>query len=103
LKNSKHLFKFMKDSFKKKKRLKHFGNRSNLSKIVVENKELVKFFQIFERFMNFSSIGENSLKGSKERVSGSKKNRRGCKIHPANKSEAEIQFRRDEESAEKTK
>jgi hypothetical protein len=87
LKNSKHLFKFVKDSCRKKKRLKHFGNRSNLSKIAAENKELVKFFQIFERFTNFSSAEENPCKGSKERVSGSKNNRRGRKICPANRSE----------------
>jgi hypothetical protein len=103
LKNSKHLFKFVKDSCRKKKRLKHFGNRSNLSKIAAENKELVKFFQIFERFTNFSSAEENPCKGSKDRISGSKNNRRGRKICPANRSEAEIQFRRDEESAEKAK
>jgi len=65
LKNSKHLFKFVKDSCRKKKRLNHFGNHSNLSKIVAENKELVKLFQIFERFMNFSSTKENACKGSK--------------------------------------
>jgi hypothetical protein len=93
----------VKDSCRKKKRLKHFGNRSNLSKIAAENKELVKFFQIFERFTNFSSEEENSCKGSEERISCSKKNRCGRKIHPANRSEAGIQFRRDEERAEKTK
>ena len=74
-----------------------------MSKIAAENKELVKFFQIFERFMNFSSAEENPCKGSKEHVSGSKNNRRGHKIHPANRSEVKIQFRRDEESTEKTK
>jgi hypothetical protein len=63
----------------------------------------VKFFQIFERFTNFSSAEENPCKGSKERVSGSKNNHHGRKICPANRSEAEIQFRRDEESAEKAK
>jgi hypothetical protein len=93
----------VKDSCRKKKRLKHFGNRSNLSKIGAENKELVKFFQIFERFTNLSSAEENPCKGSKECVSGSKNNRRGRKICPTNRSEAEIQFRRDEESAEKAK
>jgi hypothetical protein len=79
------------------------GNLSNLSKIAAENKELVKFFQILERFTNFSSTEENPCKGSKERVSGSKNNRRGRKICPTNRSEAEIQFRRDKESAEKEK
>jgi hypothetical protein len=103
LKNSKHLFKFVKDSCRKKKRLKHFGNRSNLSNVAAENKELMKFFQIFERFTNFSSAEENPCKGSKERISGSKNNRRGHKICLANRSEAEIEFRRDEESAEKAK
>jgi hypothetical protein len=93
LKNSKHLFKFMKDSCRKKKRLKHFRNHSNLSKIAAENKELMKLFQIFERFMNFSSTEENPCKGSKECVSGSKNNRRGCKICPANRFEVKIQFR----------
>jgi hypothetical protein len=63
----------------------------------------VKFFQIFERFTNFSSAEENPCKGSKERVSGSKNNHHGRNICPANISEAEIQFRRDEESAEKAK
>ena len=66
--NSKHLVKFIKDRCIKKKRLKHLENRSNLSKIAAENKELVKFFQIFERFTNFSSAGENSFKYSKDRV-----------------------------------
>jgi hypothetical protein len=90
LKNSKHLFEFMKDSCRKKKHLKHFINSSNLSKIAAENKELMKFFQIFERFMNFSSIEENPCKGSKERISGSKNNHRSHKIHPTKRSEAEI-------------
>jgi hypothetical protein len=103
LKNSKNLVKFMKDSCRKKKRLKHLGNCSNLSKIAAENKELMKFFQIFERFTNFFSAEENLCKGSKEGVSGSKNNRRGRNICPTNRSEAEIQFRRDEESAEKVK
>jgi hypothetical protein len=93
----------MKDSCRKKKRLKHLGNRSNLSKIAAENKVLVKFFQIFERFTNLSSTEENPCKGSKERVSGSKNNRRSCKIFLTNRSKAEIQFRRDEESTEKEK
>jgi hypothetical protein len=93
----------MKDSCRKKKRLKHFRNRSNLSKIATENKELVKFFQIFERFTNFSSAEENPCKGSEKHVSCSKNNRRGHKICPANRSEAKIQFRRDEESTEKAK
>jgi hypothetical protein len=90
LKNSKQLFKFVKDSCRKKKRLKHFRNRSNLSKIAAENKELVKLFQILERFTNFSSTEENPCKGSKERISGSKNNRRGRKIYPSNRSEVEI-------------
>jgi hypothetical protein len=68
LKNSKHLVKFVKDSCRKKKRLNHFGNSSNLSKIGTENKELVKFFQILERFTNFSSEEENPCKCSKDRV-----------------------------------
>ena len=79
------------------------GNRSNLSKIVAENKELMKFFQIFERFTNFSSTEENSCKGSKECVLGSKNNHHSHKIFPTNKSKAEIQFRRDKESTEKAK
>jgi hypothetical protein len=103
LKISQNSLKSVKDCCRRKHRLKIFGNRSNLSKIKAENKELVKFFQIFERFTNFSSAGENSCKGSKERVSGSKNNRRGRKICPTSRSEAEIQFRRDEESTEKAK
>jgi hypothetical protein len=68
LKNSKNSFKFAKDSCRRQNRLKIFGNRSNLSKIAAENKELVNFFQIFERFTNFSSAKENSCKYSKDHV-----------------------------------
>jgi hypothetical protein len=53
--------------------------------------------------MNFSSAEENPCKGSKEHVSSSKNNRRGCNICPMNRSKAEIQFRRDEDSMEKEK
>jgi hypothetical protein len=63
----------------------------------------MKFFQIFERFTNFSSVEENPCKGSKERISGSKNNRQSHNIFPTNRSKEEIQFRRDEESAEKEK
>jgi hypothetical protein len=57
LKNSKNLFKFVKDCCRRQNRLKISRNRSNLSKIVAENEEFVKFFQIFERFTIFSSTG----------------------------------------------
>jgi hypothetical protein len=49
--------KFVKDSCRRQNRLKISRNRSNLSKIVAENKELVYFFQILERFTNLSSTG----------------------------------------------
>jgi hypothetical protein len=74
-----------------------------LQQTTLSFKELVKFFQIFERITNFSSAGENSFKHSKDRVRGAKNSRRSSKIRPPKRSEAEIQFRRDEESAEKAK
>jgi hypothetical protein len=49
--------KFVKDSSRRQNRLKILGNRSNLSKIVADHEEIVKFFQIFERFTNLSSTG----------------------------------------------
>jgi hypothetical protein len=42
----------VKDSCERKNRLKISRNRSNLSKIVADHEETVKFFQIFERFTN---------------------------------------------------
>ena len=80
----------VKDSCERQNRLKISRNRSNLSKIVADHEETVKFFQIFERFTNLSSAEENPCKGSKERVLGSKNNHRGRKICPTNRSEAEI-------------
>jgi hypothetical protein len=79
------------------------GNRSNLSKIAAENKELEKFFQIFERFTNFFFHRRKFPQYNKDCVKSSKNNRRSHKICPTNIFEVEIQFRRDEESAEKVK
>jgi len=63
----------------------------------------MKFFPIRERFMNFllqekifSEVAKSTLK--KQWTSS-----RRCKISPANRSEALIEFRKDEESIEKTK
>jgi hypothetical protein len=57
LKDSCTLFKnrqrLTKKSCRRQHRLKIFEIRSNLSKIVTENEELMKFFQIFERFTNY--------------------------------------------------
>jgi hypothetical protein len=50
----------VKDCCRRQNHLKIYGNRSNLSKIVAENEELVKFFQILERFTNLSSTGVNN-------------------------------------------
>jgi hypothetical protein len=66
-------------------------------------KELMKFFQIFERITNVSSVEENSFKHNKDCVRGAKNSHRDRKICPTKISEAEIQFRRDEESVEKVK
>jgi hypothetical protein len=72
LKNSKNSFKFVKDSCRRQNRLKNFGNSlksvKDCSREQLSFKELVKFFQIFERFTNFSSAGENPCKYSKDHV-----------------------------------
>jgi hypothetical protein len=57
LKNLKIWLKFVKDSCRRQNHLKILGNHSNLSNIVADNEEVVKFFQIFERFTNLSSKG----------------------------------------------
>jgi hypothetical protein len=57
LKKLKNLFKFVKDCCIRHNRLKISEIRSNLSKIVADNEEVVKFFQIFQRFRNLSSTG----------------------------------------------
>jgi hypothetical protein len=77
--------------------------RSNLSKIVADNKEVVSFFQIFERFMDLFFHRRNSIKFNKDRVKHARNNHSHCKIHLANGFEAGNQFRREEESAEKAK
>ena len=59
-------------------------------------KDLIKSLQIGERSVNL-------CKSCKEHVEGAKNSHRSYKIRPANRTEVEIQFRRDEESAEKAK
>jgi uncharacterized protein with von Willebrand factor type A (vWA) domain len=66
LKNLKFSLKFVKDLGRRQNPLKILGNRSNLSKIVADNEEIVKFFQIFERFTNLSSTGVKNASRCKE-------------------------------------
>jgi hypothetical protein len=65
-------------------------------------KEFVKFFQIRERFTNFL-LQEKLFARTAKNTLKSKGSRRSRKIGPANRSEALIEFRKDEESAEKAK
>jgi hypothetical protein len=103
LKNSKISLKFVKDSCRRQNRLKILGNRSNLSKIVSDNKEFVKFFQSLKDSQIFSSAGANFVKFGKDRVKHARNSHYGHKIRPVNRSKAGNQFRRDAESAEKAK
>jgi hypothetical protein len=58
---------------------------------------------MFSRFTNFSSTRENPCKNSKKLAKAAKNSGRSHKIHPAKRSEAEIQFKSDEKSVEKAK
>jgi hypothetical protein len=66
-------------------------------------KEFVKLFQIRERFMNFLPQEKLFAKAAKNMLKEQRTDRRNRKIGPANRSEALIEFRKDEESAEKAK
>ena len=52
LKKLKKTFKIVKDTCERQNCLKISEIAQNLSKLAAENKEFVKFFQIFERFTN---------------------------------------------------
>jgi hypothetical protein len=66
-------------------------------------KEFVKFFQIRERFTNFLPQEKLFAEAAKNTLKEQRTDRRSRKIGPANRSEALIEFRKDEESAEKEK
>jgi hypothetical protein len=68
-----------------------------MSKIVAKNEELVKFFQIFERFTNLSSTGVNNE--SQVQRTAIEAIRFILRMDP----ERETSSRRDKESAEKVK
>jgi hypothetical protein len=66
-------------------------------------KEFVKFFQIRERFTNFLPQEKLFEEAAKNTLKEQRTDRRSCKIDPANRFEAFIEFIKDEESAEKAK
>jgi hypothetical protein len=77
--------------------------RQRLQQRTISFKELVKFFQIFERFTNFFPQ-EKIFVGTTKKLQ--KKSRTSSCIHkigPANRPEAQIDCSKDEESAETTK
>jgi hypothetical protein len=76
LNNSKKFVQICERLLQEEKSSKQFREISllhqRLQQRIVSFKELMKFFQIFERLMNFSSTEENPCKGSKEHVKGDK-------------------------------
>jgi hypothetical protein len=74
LKNSKKFVQICERLLQEAESFKDFREISllcqRLQQRIVSFKELMKFLQIFERFTNFSSSGENPCKGSKEHVRG---------------------------------
>jgi hypothetical protein len=93
----------MKDCCRRQHRLKIFGNRSNLSKIAAENEELVKLFQIFERFTNF--LPQKKIIANEAKITSKEKRTaiEAVRFFLRTDLEREIQFRRDKESTEKAK
>jgi hypothetical protein len=61
----KKTFKIVKDTCERQNCLKISEIAQNLSKLAAENKEFVKFFQIFERFTNLFFTGEIPLNSGK--------------------------------------
>jgi hypothetical protein len=66
-------------------------------------KESVKVFQIHERFTNFLLREKLFARIAKNTLKQQRKSKRSRKIGPTNRSEALIEFRKDEEHAEKEK
>jgi hypothetical protein len=97
----------VKDSYKKAESFKEFQEISQIRQRLLQRtkcfKELVKFFQIFERFTNFFPQEKIFARTTKNFRKPPRMSSCSCKIGPAKKSEAKIQFRSDEESAEKGK
>jgi hypothetical protein len=62
-------------------------------------KEFVKFFPIRERFTNFLLQEKLFAEAAKNMLKKQRTSRRSRKIGPANRSEALIEFRKDEEHA----
>jgi len=61
----------------------------------------MKFFQIHERFTNFLPKEKLFGEAAKNMLKEQRKDKHSCNIGPANRSESLIEFRKDEESAER--
>ena len=94
IKNCKHLKirqRFMKKSCRGKKKLR----------ICEFFKEFVKFFPIRERFTNFLLQEKLFAEAAKNTPKKERTSRRSRKIIPGNRSEPSMEFRKDEDHAEK--
>jgi hypothetical protein len=83
--------------------MKFFQIRERLLQRAERFKEFVKVFQIRERFTNFLLQEKLFAEAAKNTLKEQRTSRRSRKIGPANRSEALIEFRKDEEHAEKEK
>jgi hypothetical protein len=106
LKNSKKFFQIRERLLQKaetsKEFIKFFQIRERLLQRAERFKEFVKVFQIHERFTNFL-LQEKLFARTTKNMLKKQKNRHSRKIGSANRSEALIEFRKDEESIEKEK